>query len=271
MPEEWSTKEDISAALARFEAGIAGWVTPAAHGIATVDGTFITVNIAEHSLPAVVLATVLGHRGGTASYPVTTGQLGRAIELLAPAEACADYDHPNLAAWRRIHASAHGPGPAAAAVFLANLDDQPVDAATRRFRELIIGADSSDTTELPAYVTAPLPAPVPKTRRTWPLAALAALLALWAIVATGGFVVERSAHEVTKAELATQTATVDRQRKELAASRAKVTELEAKLRAAEKRTSSPLDPKQILECLSGDVLKNLLPKQAGKFIQVCPQ
>jgi hypothetical protein len=270
MPEEWSTKEDIAAAMERFEAGIEGWVRPAAHGIASADGTFVTVNIAEHRLPAVVLATVLGHRTGTVSYPVTADQLDRAIDLLTPAEACTEYDHPNLAAWRRIRAGAPGAGWVATAVFLANLDDEPVDPATRRFRELIIGP-TRDTAELPAYATAPLPAPSPRTRPVWPLVAFAAVLALWALLATAWLAVERGAHQDTKTALAAQTATVDRQRKELAESRAKVTELETKLRDAEKRTAVPFDPKKLLDCLSGDVLKKLVPKQLGLVIETCPR
>jgi len=270
MPEVWSTKEDIAAAMERFEAGIQGWVRPAAHGVATVDGTFVTVNIAEHQLPAVVLATVLGHRTGTVSYPVTAEQLDRAIELLAPAEACTEYDYPNLAAWRRIRAGTSGPGPVATAVFLANLDDEPVDLATRRFRQFIVGP-TRDTTELPTYATAPLPAPLPRPRPVWPFVALAAVLALWAILATAGLAAERGAHRDTQAALAAQTTTVTRQQRELEASRAKVSELETKLRDAEKRAAVPFDPKKLLECLSGDVLKKLIPKQAGGLIQLCPR
>jgi hypothetical protein len=38
---------------------------------------------------------------GTTARPLQEDQLAQAIELLAPAEACDAYDHPDLAAWRR--------------------------------------------------------------------------------------------------------------------------------------------------------------------------
>ena len=59
----------------------------------------------RHGLPAVVLATILGHDGSTASLPVSAHQLAAAVESLAPAQACTEVEHPNLAAWR---AAGHG-------------------------------------------------------------------------------------------------------------------------------------------------------------------
>ncbi len=52
-------------------------------------------------------------------------------------DGCADYDHPNLAAWRRIHDDASGADPLAVAVFVASTDDSPADAETSEFLELL--------------------------------------------------------------------------------------------------------------------------------------
>jgi hypothetical protein len=54
---------------------------------------------------AAVMAGVLGHDGTTAALPLSEEQLERANELLTPAEACLDYDHPNLHAWRSARGS----------------------------------------------------------------------------------------------------------------------------------------------------------------------
>jgi hypothetical protein len=57
--------------------------------------------------------------------------LGRAIALLAPAEAYAEQEHPNLAAWRRLHATLDEHDDVVAA-FVADLDvpsdDRDVEA-----------------------------------------------------------------------------------------------------------------------------------------------
>ena len=45
-------------------------------------------------------------RGGTRAYELTLQELDRAISLLAPAEACSDFTHPNLAAWREVRQEA---------------------------------------------------------------------------------------------------------------------------------------------------------------------
>jgi hypothetical protein len=107
MRERWETAEEVRAALRRFEAGIPGWQAPAAYGIGRLGENgqveFARIDRSDHPLPGVVLATVCGHRSGSASYRLGTADLLRAIDLLAPAEACAAYDHPNLMAWRQLH------------------------------------------------------------------------------------------------------------------------------------------------------------------------
>ena len=98
--DRWVSREQIAAALHRFEAEVPGWVRPRAHGLVS-DGEIAVWNTGTHPLPAAVMAGVLGHDGTTAALVVSEDDLERAIELVAPAEACLYYDHPNLQAWRR--------------------------------------------------------------------------------------------------------------------------------------------------------------------------
>ncbi|MCC5031818.1 hypothetical protein DMH02_000680 [Streptomyces sp. WAC 00631] len=145
MAEAWTTKEQLAAAMDHFMRQLPGWRRPAAHGLGliTPSGTeFPVVNAGEHYLPAAVLSTVCEHRVGTRTYPVTVDQLDEAIGLLAPAEACPDYDHPNLAAWRhlrhRLPDTVDYDAPASlVAVFVDRLDDPPAGAHDARFRHLL--------------------------------------------------------------------------------------------------------------------------------------
>jgi len=106
--ERWATPEEIAVARARFEAAIPGWRHPEAYGVGrrVGDGVeFGRINTAGHLLPAVVLATVCGHTGGSASYVLGLDGFDRAIALLTPAEADTSQPHPNLWAWRRVRAA----------------------------------------------------------------------------------------------------------------------------------------------------------------------
>lgn len=139
MGERWETTEQIAAARRRFEAAIPGWRDPIAYGIGQVeDGRveFARFNVEEHRLPAVVLAVVCGHRAGSASYRLDAAGLARAIELLAPAEACPAYEHPNLAAWRWLHAGLDDGGEVVA-VFAADLDEPCDDPHVAALRALV--------------------------------------------------------------------------------------------------------------------------------------
>ncbi|GIG00398.1 hypothetical protein [Catellatospora citrea] len=105
MLEQWRTIADLDAARQRFEAAIPGWRPPAAFGVARlVSGrpVFARVAVGDGFLPAVVLASVCGHSGGSASYPLTPAALDRVIALLTPAVACTELPHPNLHAWRGL-------------------------------------------------------------------------------------------------------------------------------------------------------------------------
>ena len=135
LGDAWVTDEDLTRARQHFAGGIPGWVQPVAHGIVTTtdDGTK-TVQVAstlEHRLPAVVLASVIGRRSGTATMSVTLEQLERAAELLAPAEAALHWEHPNLWTWRRLLAESHA---LIEAVFVDSLADPLSSEADRLLR-----------------------------------------------------------------------------------------------------------------------------------------
>jgi hypothetical protein len=105
--ERWEAKEEVLEALGRFERMIANWRCPRLFGLglqtdSEEDIWFPYICHGDHPLPAAVLAVVRRHPGGTPSHKMTPEQLDDAVNQLAPAEACRDYDHPNLAAWRSI-------------------------------------------------------------------------------------------------------------------------------------------------------------------------
>lgn len=137
------TATEVLAAKARLEAAIPGWQRPHAHalGVAIDDQpiTWLVTNYPNrHELPGVVLATVLGHCAGSATYWLDVDQLDRAIEMLAPAGACSDFDHPNLWAWQKLRSEIPGsslpPGHRIVVVFLASEASSPDDDAQRQLR-----------------------------------------------------------------------------------------------------------------------------------------
>lgn len=101
MTERWETIEAVDAARAGMEAAL-GWERPAAWGLLTPDGAVVRANVRGGYLPGVALATVVGYRGGSVSYGLDASAIGKAIALAAPAEACTDIPHPNLAALRLL-------------------------------------------------------------------------------------------------------------------------------------------------------------------------
>lgn len=100
-----------------------GWERPAVWGLLTPDGGVVRANVRGGYLPGVALAGEVGHRTGSAAYPLTAEQIARAIAAAAPAEACAEVEHPNLAALRLV-------GGDAVVVFVAESDflGDPPDA-----------------------------------------------------------------------------------------------------------------------------------------------
>lgn len=141
--EQWGTLAELAAARERFAARIPGWRPPAqwALGVATraggPDGTeFPVTNAGTGPLPAVVLAVLCGHPGGTAVHEITPALLDDAIAAMTPALACTDVPHPNVAAWHTVRERLAADDDAyAVAVYIADPAD-PVadghDAALRR-------------------------------------------------------------------------------------------------------------------------------------------
>lgn len=145
--------DELVAARERFAAAIPGWSWPAAAGVVVVrphaggddaggeDVDVPVVNTTQHRLPVVVLAGVLGHAGGTATYPLDPATLQRAIERLRPAAAATSVAHPNLEAWIRLAAVlAAEPDARAVAVFVADLTDPVVDAHDAALRARVPAA-----------------------------------------------------------------------------------------------------------------------------------
>jgi hypothetical protein len=140
--EAWSTSAEILAKRLEFEAALGPqWHRAAAWGVLHEDengGVHVdrcnVAGVDEHHLPAAILATVLGHPGGTASIPFGAAEMDRAIELLTPAEACTEFGHPNLWAWRALRSSL-GPAPRFTAVYTDAFD--LVDPADRYLDALL--------------------------------------------------------------------------------------------------------------------------------------
>jgi hypothetical protein len=136
--EQWVTVEDIAAARQRFVDAIPGYEFPVAYGVARIEGDHLTFGHVNevggtHLLPAVVLATVCGYTAGNATYVLDVETFDRAIASLAPAEACAAYEHPNLWSWRALREGASDED-TFVAVFVSDLAAPPVDHFDAEFR-----------------------------------------------------------------------------------------------------------------------------------------
>ncbi len=126
-----------------MEQALPGWRAPVAYGLGVVAGDgavdWRVVNSPNlHHLPAVVLATVLGYRSGSATYVIEVAALDAAIALLEPAGACDAFEHPNLWAWQRLRAEiAKGtvePDVEIVVVFVGDAADAVTSDADRQFR-----------------------------------------------------------------------------------------------------------------------------------------
>lgn len=142
MAAGWVTGAELGDALARLERGL-GWERPTLHGLGFAEGTdgisFVRVNDREELLAAAVLAAATGWRGTTGSVRLGKTKLSNAIKRLAPAEACAELDQPNLRTWRDIHGwiwdGEYSPGGQLIAVFDADPEvpsDDPYVIALRQ-------------------------------------------------------------------------------------------------------------------------------------------
>jgi 2,3,4,5-tetrahydropyridine-2-carboxylate N-succinyltransferase len=141
MTINYETLPGLQAWRESIEESIPAYLRPAAYGvgIATIapsgqilDTRYPVVNTDKHLLPGAILAQVLGRTNGTASRRLDHTQLQAAVAALAPAEACHEIDHPNLAAWRvmlDMVAQPHPPGGQRVLVasFIDSLTDPPVD------------------------------------------------------------------------------------------------------------------------------------------------
>ncbi|MDT0327336.1 hypothetical protein [Nocardiopsis lambiniae] len=141
--EQWVTKEDVFAARERLEADHEGWERPVAFAVGRLRGGdlhFPWVNRpgALHALPAIVLARALGHVRGTATHDLPVDRLREAVEALSPAEACTEFDHPNLFAWRDLLVDLEDTD-RFVAVFVADPADPAVDDHDVAFRRAIGG------------------------------------------------------------------------------------------------------------------------------------
>ncbi len=140
---DWSTPDGLAAIRAHLTARIDGWRQPVAHAVglspasSSPEWVFAHVNHpgGAHGLAAVVLATVIGHDGSTATLVVSRSQLAAAVESLEPARACTSVEHPNLAAWQQVLLELEGnPAREAQAVFVADLGDPVTSEADGSMR-----------------------------------------------------------------------------------------------------------------------------------------
>jgi hypothetical protein len=145
---DWSTPAGLAAIKAHLAARIPRWHDPVAYAVGLSsassspewDWPHVDAPGGQHGLPAVVLATILGHDGSTATQELTIAQLEAAIGSLEPAEACTERDHPNLAAWRTLLADAQGnPARTLTAVFVSDLDDPVTSEADASMRATFEG------------------------------------------------------------------------------------------------------------------------------------
>ncbi|MFZ5638820.1 MAG: hypothetical protein ACOY82_19780 [Pseudomonadota bacterium] len=101
-----STVEGIAGGISALLSALPGYEPPAMHGVGYLSPEQPLVvevfNTEGHDFPAMLLASILGHRMGTQILSLTAGALEEAIACMSPAERCTAYRHPNIAAWRRL-------------------------------------------------------------------------------------------------------------------------------------------------------------------------
>ncbi|MBD7917057.1 hypothetical protein H9657_02010 [Cellulomonas sp. Sa3CUA2] len=146
--QAWATADELTQARLRFEALMPGYRAPAVHGtvLRHADGSVETgaVNRGEHLLPAAVLSLLVGWDGVTRTLELPGVLLARAVDLMAPAEAARDFEHPNIRAWRRMltHLAGH-PDCSALVVLVADELDPPAGPHDVLVREQVAGRTSS--------------------------------------------------------------------------------------------------------------------------------
>lgn len=103
---DMATVEGIHEAIDALNKKLSNFTPPLYHGsgVMSLDGE-IHIEISNqsgHDFPAMLLAAICGYREGDHIYTFAVDQLELAIRLMAPAEKCRAFQHPNIAAWRRI-------------------------------------------------------------------------------------------------------------------------------------------------------------------------
>ena len=150
----YETIQKIHAARDALEAAIDGYQRPAAFGLGVatrgpsgdiLDVSYPRPNVDTSSFVAAALATASGHVSGTQSYELTPEAIDSLIEIVEPAEACTDVEHPNVAAARAIRSMQDAPAPrgggrVVVAAFIQDLDDDPVDAVDAYLRLHLLSA-----------------------------------------------------------------------------------------------------------------------------------
>jgi hypothetical protein len=132
--ENWGVSSRLVAQLGDLEAALGPhWERPAAWGIMHEDAEGrIVVDRAEAGeqldlLAMVTLATLTGDCCGPYTTRIDAGTLDVAISMLAPAEACGEYEASNLRAWRYLREEIGEKGTAVAvfarAIDVVNVDD----------------------------------------------------------------------------------------------------------------------------------------------------
>jgi hypothetical protein len=105
---DMSTAEGIADAMSALLSALPGYEPPTMHGVGYLSPEQPLIveafNTEGHDFPAMLLASILGHRTGTRIVPLTADALEEAIAFMSPAERCTVYRHPNIAAWRRLQA-----------------------------------------------------------------------------------------------------------------------------------------------------------------------
>ena len=146
---DWSTPEGLAAIKDHLADRLDSYRHPVAYAVAlspassSPEWVFPHVNTpgGTHALPAVVLATIIGHDGSTATLDLSRSALAAAVESLEPAEACTSVPHPNLDAWREVLAElASNPAREAVAVYVADLEDPVSSEADASMRVVFEGS-----------------------------------------------------------------------------------------------------------------------------------
>jgi len=126
MSEQWNTDEKIDAAYDYFVSRVPNFEEPYAHAVGVMVNSrmrFPCVNVQEHLLPAVIVASACDYSPDKPTIDISANQLRTALERLLPAESHPHLVHANLAAWRHLLTDYRAQEDSFVAVFLYHADD----------------------------------------------------------------------------------------------------------------------------------------------------